>query len=194
MGDFTWQDVHKLAAQGCTQQETADRLGTSRSTVSRILAAGPPADLFGDGPRLRDVEAIAKELGDVNAATRAVLGIARSIAAKLDQVHEQKTAASAVAVANLARQYRDTLAELKPAQDADKQWLANLLVRTHVEHEEEAARYRGVLQVIASARSDGSRDYRLPRCSADEAQRLAREVLYPAGDYAGEDGFAKDAV
>ena len=169
--------MHKLRAQGCTQQEIADKLGTSRSSVSRILATGVPDDL-GDGPRLQEVEAIAEGMGEVDAATRARLGLARSLAAKLDQVGEQRSAASAVGMANLSRQYRDTLDEINPADSSDKDWLVQIFNGAPGEAQAEAERYCAALTCIASGRSDGSARFMEPRYTAEEARGLARRALY----------------
>jgi transcriptional regulator with XRE-family HTH domain len=177
-GNFTWEDVQRLRAQDCTQQEIADKLGTSRSTISRVLAAGPPTDL-GEGPRLHEVDAIAREMGDVDAGIRARIGLARSLAAKLDQVHEQRTAASAVGMANLARQYRDTLDELNPSDKSDQQWLVDLFRGTPEENQAESDRYRDALGLIASSRSDGTPQYMEPQYTASEACEIARKALSP---------------
>lgn len=174
-GDITSR-VFALRARGLTQQEIADATGVSRSTVSRILAAGEPAEA-GPGPRAEEVEAIARALGSVDEATRARLGLARSLAAKMDQTLDQRTAASAVAMANLARQYRDSLDELKPMASDDMAVLVAALRGDPDEHAAVAARYRTALEVIASGRSDGSRDYSRPRLSAEEAQALAHRTL-----------------
>jgi transcriptional regulator with XRE-family HTH domain len=176
MGDDLAMRVFKLRAEGQTQAQISKRVGVSRSTVSRILAAGAPVG-DEDGPRLQEVEAIARAMGEVDEASRARLGLARSLAAKLDQCREQRTAASAVAAANLARQYRETLDELQPLATDDMQLLMDVLMKIDDGAEE---RYRTALNMIASRRSDGSPEYRAPRFTAEEAHTIAYEALTPS--------------
>ncbi len=183
--NFTYEDVQQMRSRGCTQQDIADKLGTSRSTVSRILAAGPAVSLEA-GPRLLEVDAIAKALGTVDEAVRARIGLARSIADKLDQVREQRTAASAVATANLARQYRDTLDELRPIKNSETQAIVEAL-RSGGPDECDAERYLATLSRIASGH-DGATFPGAPEITGEQAVTLARKALYDVEEARADDG------
>jgi transcriptional regulator with XRE-family HTH domain len=127
MTDIDYTEVLPLRAQGLTQQQIADRLGVSRSTICRILAAGAPTDL-GPGPRAAEVEALAARMGEIDDAVNARLGLARALAAKLDQCAALRTAQSSVAAANLVKQFRDTLDELQPMTNTHAEKLHQALL------------------------------------------------------------------
>ena len=174
MGDFTWEDVHQLRSKGWTHQRIATELGASRSTVSRILGAGPPVELP-PGPRLLEVERIARDLADADPVTRAKLGLARSLGAKLDQAQEQRSAASAVAMANLARQYRETLNDLRAIASNDMERLVQALMG---DVDSPAEFYRGVLSQIATG---GLTPPNATPLTAEQLRACAREALEKGG-------------
>ena len=173
MGSFDASDVFELRTQGWTMQQVADELGVSRSTISRVLQAGPPSPQV-PGLRLLETRALAESLDTTSAATKARLGLVLTLAAKLDQAEAQSTAASAVAVANLTAQYRATLTELAPQDGGSFERLVAALTG---DMDGEAERYRAALTVIAASRSDGSKDAAKPRHTAEEQRAIAVGAL-----------------
>jgi hypothetical protein len=84
-----------------------------------------------------------------------------------------------MAAERLAARYADLMNQVQPlraSSDMDK------LVAALTTREEGAEdRYRNALACIASARSDGSPDYKAPRYGAEEARQLAHKALYGHG-------------
>jgi transcriptional regulator with XRE-family HTH domain len=116
---ITIDRVRLLLAEGLNQNQVAKRLGTSPSTISRLLADHRDDD--GYRPAQDAVDAFVRSLGpelapDVAARVEALRGLAR----KLDWTGRANTGTAAMAASSLAREYRNLLDELRVSSSFDE--------------------------------------------------------------------------
>ena len=135
--DETQSIVVACIRDGMTIDQAANQAGRPIGTIRRWLTTGRkyPNGKYGafarsvdgfrlavpeqeSGDRLGEVDAIAESTGNLDDGVRARLGLARGLARKLDWCEATPTGAAAMAMANLARQYREVLDELQPMRSS----------------------------------------------------------------------------
>jgi hypothetical protein len=127
------------------------------------------------GARVAEVEAFIATLGDVQADLIPRLGLLRTVARKLDWAESTNTGIAAMATERLAARYADLLDDIQPVVSPE---LAALQEALSTPLDDDATRYRDALSLIASSRSDGSKDYKAPRFTAEEMQQIANDALH----------------
>jgi predicted transcriptional regulator len=114
----TYEKIQELLAEGLSQVEVAERLGVSTSTVSRQLANHRADNGFRDAQDA--VDTFIASLGDTDPDVRARAEVLRSLARKLDWASQANTGTAAMAAANLAKEFRALVDELKQVASFDE--------------------------------------------------------------------------
>ena len=113
---ISYEQIQALLSEGLTQTQIAEQLGSSTSTVSRIVS-----EHVGDQPAQAAVDAFVRSLGpaltpDVLARVEGL----RAIARKLDWTGQARTGAAAMAASSLAKEFRVLLDELRRSASFDE--------------------------------------------------------------------------
>jgi predicted transcriptional regulator len=110
--------VMALLGEGLAQNQIAERLGVSPSTVSRVVAEHRWDGEF--RPAQDAVDVFVASLGDELAPDVAArVEALRSLAAKLDWARQATTGTAAMASASIAKEYRSLLDELRQVRSFD---------------------------------------------------------------------------